>query len=193
MDSPASRLFASSSSAARDDPWIASSGAPYLASSTEAALERSGTARHLAAKGWKVYTTAPGAESIDDLRAAGCETLALEVTDERPTADAVAAVERAEGAVGVLVKPPATARAAAVEEVPLEHVRRQFETNVVGLMRMCQVVLPDMRRQGWRRIVSLSGKLTFPGGGFYHATKHAVEGSSDALRFEVAGFASASW
>ena len=70
-------------------------------------------------------------------------------------------------------------------------VRRQFETNVFGLTRMCQLVLPGMRRQGFGRIVNLSsmgGKLTFPGGGFYHATKHAVEAISDALRFEVRDF-----
>jgi NAD(P)-dependent dehydrogenase (short-subunit alcohol dehydrogenase family) len=73
----------------------------------------------------------------------------------------------------------------------MEKVRRQFETNVFGLVRMCHLVLPGMRGQGFGRIVnpsSMGGKLTFPGGGFYHATKHAVEAISDALRFEVRGF-----
>ena len=73
----------------------------------------------------------------------------------------------------------------------MEKVRRQFETNVFGLARMCQLVLPGMRRQGYGRIVNVSsmgGKLTFPGAGYYHATKHAVEALSDALRFEVDGF-----
>ena len=73
----------------------------------------------------------------------------------------------------------------------MDSVRRQFETNVFGLMRMCQLVLPGMRAAGSGRIVNLSsmgGKLTFPGGGVYHATKHAVEALSDALRFEVKGF-----
>ena len=73
----------------------------------------------------------------------------------------------------------------------MEKVRRQFETNVFGLARMCQLVLPGMRRQGYGRIVNVSsmgGKLTFPGAGYYHATKHAVEALSDALRFEVEGF-----
>jgi short-subunit dehydrogenase len=56
---------------------------------------------------------------------------------------------------------------------------------------MCQLALPGMRDQGWGKIVnigSMGGKLTFPGGGFYHATKYAVEALSDALRFEVRGF-----
>jgi short-subunit dehydrogenase len=70
-------------------------------------------------------------------------------------------------------------------------VRRQFETNVFGLLRLTQLVLPGMRRQGWGKVVnigSMGGKLTFPGGGAYHATKYAVEALSDALRFEVRGF-----
>jgi NAD(P)-dependent dehydrogenase (short-subunit alcohol dehydrogenase family) len=78
-----------------------------------------------------------------------------------------------------------------VETVPLDEVRRQFETNVFGLARMCQLVLPAMRAQRYGRIVNLSSmgaNFTFPGGGFYHATKYAVEAISDALRFEVKGF-----
>ena len=73
----------------------------------------------------------------------------------------------------------------------MERLRAQFETNVFGLVRMCQLVLPGMRRQGAGRIVNISsmgGKLTFPGGGAYHGTKYAVEALSDALRFEVRGF-----
>jgi NAD(P)-dependent dehydrogenase (short-subunit alcohol dehydrogenase family) len=73
----------------------------------------------------------------------------------------------------------------------MELVRRQFETNVFGLVRLCQMVLPGMRKQGWGKIVNLSsvgGKLTLPGGAFYHATKHAVEALSDAMRFELGGF-----
>jgi NAD(P)-dependent dehydrogenase (short-subunit alcohol dehydrogenase family) len=62
---------------------------------------------------------------------------------------------------------------------------------VFGLLRMCQLVLPGMRKQRSGRIVNVSsmgGRLTFPGGGAYHATKYAVEAMSDVLRFEVAGF-----
>jgi NAD(P)-dependent dehydrogenase (short-subunit alcohol dehydrogenase family) len=73
----------------------------------------------------------------------------------------------------------------------MERVRAQFETNVFGLVRLTQIVLPKMREQRWGKIVNLSsmgGRFTFPGGGFYHATKYAVEAISDALRFEVRGF-----
>ena len=104
---------------------------------------------------------------------------------------AVAAVEGEHGAVGALVNNAGYSQSGAVETVPMEKVRAQFETNVFGLVRLCQLVLPGMRRQRGGRIVNLSsmgGQLMFPGGGFYHATKYAVEAISDALRFEVKGF-----
>src|SRR3954471_18341009 len=149
------------------------------------------TAEHLAQHGWTVYASARRREAIADLEAVGCRLLALDVTDEASMAAAVAAVEAQEGAVGVLVNNAGYSQSGAVETVPLDEVRRQFETNVFGLARMCQLVLPGMRRQRWGKIVNLSsmgGRLVFPGGGFYHATKYAVEAISDALRFEVKGF-----
>ena len=149
------------------------------------------TAERLAKRGWTVYATARNVEALAPLEERGCRLLQLDVTDEGSMRRAVEEVERAEGAVGVLVNNAGYSQSGAVEGVPMEKVRRQFETNVFGLVRMCQLVLPGMRRQGFGRIVNLSsmgGRLTFPGGGFYHATKHAVEAISDALRFEVRGF-----
>ncbi len=149
------------------------------------------TAQHLAGEGWKVYATARRPETIEDLKARGCETLALDVTDEQSMSAAVSAVSEAEGAVGVLVNNAGYSQSGAVETVPIDDVRREFETNVFGLLHMSQLVLPGMRDQHWGKIVNLSsmgGKLTFPGGGIYHATKYAVEALSDAMRFEVRGF-----
>ena len=149
------------------------------------------TAERLAGNGWKVYATARDVGKIASLADHGCELLPLDVTDEASMRAAVEEVERREGAVGILVNNAGYSQSGAVEEVPMEKVRRQFETNVFGLVRVCQLALPGMRRQGWGRIVNISsmgGKFTFPGGGYYHATKHAVESISDALRFEVAGF-----
>ncbi len=149
------------------------------------------TAERLVNVGWKVYATARNVEKIAPLEQRGCQLLPLDVTDEDSMRLAVDEVERREGAVGVLVNNAGYSQSGAVEAVPMEKVRRQFETNVFGLARMCQLVLPGMRRQGYGRIVNVSsmgGKLTFPGGGYYHATKHAVEALSDALRFEVEGF-----
>jgi NAD(P)-dependent dehydrogenase (short-subunit alcohol dehydrogenase family) len=146
------------------------------------------TAARLAAGGWTVYATARRADSLAELEAAGCRTLALDVTDEASMRAAVGAVE---GPLGVLINNAGYSQSGALETLPMDDVRRQFETNVFGLLRMCQLVLPGMRAAGAGTIVNLSsmgGKLTFPGGGAYHATKYAVEALSDALRMEVARF-----
>jgi NAD(P)-dependent dehydrogenase (short-subunit alcohol dehydrogenase family) len=149
------------------------------------------TAERLAERGWTVYASARRTESIADLAERGCKTLPLDVTDEDSMRAAVAAVEAADGAVGALINNAGYSQSGAIETLPLDRIRAQFETNVFGLVRMCQLVLPGMRRRGGGRIVNVSsmgGRLTFPGGGAYHGTKHAVEALSDALRFEVRGF-----
>jgi NAD(P)-dependent dehydrogenase (short-subunit alcohol dehydrogenase family) len=138
-----------------------------------------------------VYATARKDAELEALAALGCRPLRLDVTQEDSMVEAVRTVEREAGAVGVLVNNAGYSQSGAIEAVPMERIRAQFETNFFGLMRLTQLVLPGMRRQRWGRVVNLSsmgGKLTFPGGGYYHATKHALEAASDALRFEVAGF-----
>ena len=149
------------------------------------------TAERLAKKGWNVYASARRPESIEDLKQKGCKTLALDVTDEASMRAAVDQVVGEEGAVGALVNNAGYSQSGALESLPIDQLRRQFETNVFGLLRMCQLVLPGMREQRDGRIVNISsmgGRLTFPGGGAYHATKYAVEALSDVLRFEVSGF-----
>jgi len=150
------------------------------------------TASHLAKHDeFAVYATARKVESIADLEGAGCTTLALDVTDEASMMAAVAAVEEGHGAVWGLVNNAGYSQSGAVESIPLDSLRKQFETNVFGLVAMSQHALPSMRKAGSGRVVnigSMGGKLTFPGGGAYHATKYAVEALSDAMRFEVKGF-----
>ena len=149
------------------------------------------TAEHLAEKGHTVYATARRPETLSDLEAKGCRTLALDVTDEASMQAAVDRVVADEGAVGVLVNNAGYSLSGAIETVDMDDVRRQFETNVFGLIRMCQLALPGMRDQGWGRIVNISSmgaNFVFPGGGIYHATKYAVDAISDALRFEVKAF-----
>jgi NAD(P)-dependent dehydrogenase (short-subunit alcohol dehydrogenase family) len=163
---------------------------PVLITGCSSGIGRA-TAERLARAGMTVYASARRPESIEELARAGCRTLALDVTDEGSMRSAVEEVEAAEGAVGALVNNAGYSQSGAVETVPLDDVRRQFETNVFGLLRMSQLVLPGMRRERRGRIVNISsmgGKLTFPGGGIYHATKHAVEAISDAMRFELSGF-----
>ncbi|HWP66131.1 MAG TPA: oxidoreductase [Candidatus Limnocylindria bacterium] len=149
------------------------------------------TALLLAERGYPVYATARRLDSIADLATKGCRTLQLDVCDEASMVAAVRTIEASEGAVGVLVNNAGYGLEGAFETTPMSEVRRQFETNVFGLIRLTQLVLPKMRAQRWGRIVNISsvgGKITLPGGAFYHATKHAVEAMSDALRFELSGF-----
>jgi NAD(P)-dependent dehydrogenase (short-subunit alcohol dehydrogenase family) len=149
------------------------------------------SALRLAGSGWTVYATARRLESLAELADAGCHTLALDVTDEDSMRAAVDSVEQAEGAIGVLINNAGYSQGGAIETVPMEAVRRQFETNVFGLVRLTQLVLPRMRAQRWGRVVnvgSMGGLLSFPGAGHYHASKHALEAISDALRFELRGF-----
>ena len=148
------------------------------------------TAERLADDGWNVHATARRLEAIKELGKRGCKLHAIDVTDESSMEKAVAEVEK-DGPIGALINNAGYSQSGAIETIPMDSVRRQFETNVFGLMRMCQLALPSMRAAGSGRIVNLSsmgGKLTFPGGGVYHATKHAVEALSDALRFEVKEF-----
>src|SRR6185369_15168161 len=149
------------------------------------------TALRLAAAGWTVYATARRRDELAALAAAGCRTLALDVTSLASMTEAVRTIEAEHGAVGVLINNAGYSQSGAIEAVPVERIRAQFETNVLGPVQLAQLVLPRMRAQRWGKIVNLSsmgGKLTFPGGGYYHATKYAIEALSDALRFEVRGF-----
>jgi len=171
---------------------------PVAAGSTRAVLVTGcssgigrATAIRLARDGWAVVATARRLDDIADLEQQGCRVMALDVTSEASMAEAVRAIEAAYGAVSVLVNNAGYSQSGSIETVPIDLVRAQFETNVFGLARLTQLVLPGMRRQRSGRIVNLSsmgGKLVFPGGGYYHATKYAVEALSDALRFEVQGF-----
>ena len=149
------------------------------------------TAQALARAGHTVYATARKKETLDDLEAVGCHPLGLDVTSEDSMIAAVEAVEAEHGHVGTLVNNAGYGEYGPIEEADLELVRTMFETNVFGLARLTQLVLPAMRRSRSGRIVnigSMGGRITFPVGGFYHATKYAVEAISDALRVEVKPF-----
>jgi NADP-dependent 3-hydroxy acid dehydrogenase YdfG len=149
------------------------------------------TARRLADHGWSVYASARRPESIEHLASAGCKLLTLDVTDEQSMSAAVEQIEREHGSVGVLINNAGYSQGGPIEQVGMEAVRRQFETNVFGVIALTQMVLAAMRKQRWGKIVnvgSMGGKLTLPGGGLYHATKYSLEAISDALRFEVRGF-----
>jgi len=149
------------------------------------------TAERLARAGHVVYATARNETTLEPLARLGARTMALDVCSEDSMRAGVERVVAEQGAVGVLVNNAGYSQDGAVESVSMEAVQRQFQTNVFGLIRMCQLVLPGMRAQRYGRIVNISSmgaNFTFPGAGLYHATKYAVEAISDALRFEVKDF-----
>jgi NAD(P)-dependent dehydrogenase (short-subunit alcohol dehydrogenase family) len=149
------------------------------------------TATRLARLGHPVCATARRLETLQTLAQAGCQTLALDVTDEESIRAALKAVEAEHGHVHALVNNAGYSQSGPVEEVTLASLRRQFETNVFGAIRLCQLVLPGMRAARAGRIINVSsmgGRMTLPGGGAYHATKYALEALSDALRYETKGF-----
>src|ERR1043165_7446850 len=137
--------------------------------------------------GRSVVATARNPATLSGLADRGLRTLALDVTDE---ASMQAAVDAA-GPIGVLVNNAGYGLYGTVEQLPMTEIRRQFETNFFGLVRLTQLVLPGMRAAGGGRIINVSsmgGRATLPGGAFYHASKYAVEALSDGLRMEVARF-----
>lgn len=149
------------------------------------------TALRLHRAGFPVYATARQSEALTALEAEGIVILPLDVTDEASMASAVKRVSEEHGAVGVLVNNAGSGVYGSVEDVPLDRARQSFETNVFGLVRLSQLALPGMRAQAAGRIINMSsilGRFSPPGGGLYHATKHAVEAYSDALRLEVSQF-----
>ncbi len=138
--------------------------------------------------GLTTYASARRPETLADLEAAGCRTLALDVTDEAQRVDAVRTIELEHGGVDVLVNNAGYADYGPVEEIPLERWRREFETNLFGAVRLTQLVLPRMRERRRGRVINMSsmgGRLAFPLGAAYHGSKFALEAVSDVLRVEV--------
>ena len=143
------------------------------------------------AAGHVTFAAARDPAALEALRGLGCHVLALDVTDENARRAAVDVVEREHGAVGVLVNNAGYGQYGPLEEISLDRLRLQFETNVFGGLRLAQLVLPAMRREGRGRIVNVSsvaGRVSSIGGGAYHASKFAIEALTDALRPEVEPF-----
>ncbi len=149
------------------------------------------TARRLAAEGFTVYAAARRVERMSQLADAGIEVVALDVTDEESARRCVETIVEAEGGIDILVNNAGYGSYGAIEDVPLEEARRQFDVNIFGLATITRLVVPHMRARGRGTIVNMSsmgGKIYTPFGGWYHATKHALEGWSDCLRLELEPF-----
>lgn len=150
------------------------------------------TAKLFRAKGWNVVATMRSPEKEDDLtRLANVLVTRLDVTDEGSIASAVEKATKRFGRVDVLLNNAGYGAYGPLEAFPMERIRRQFDTNVIGLMATTKAVLPHFRANGSGTIINISsigGQMTFPLGSLYHGTKFAVEGLSESLHFELAAF-----
>lgn len=149
------------------------------------------TALLLAEKGWRVFATARRAESLRELASDRVTPLTLDVTDEASMVAAVKQVTAQAGRIDALVNNAGYTEVGPLEEATSDEIRRQFETNTFGPLRMAQLVLPMMRAQGSGRIVNIStmgGRIVIPFIGLYNSSKFALEALSDALRMEAHPF-----
>ena len=143
----------------------------------------------LAEAGWTVVGAARRLERLESLRTKGVTPHVVDVSDDDSMVTLVDDVIAEHGRIDVLVNNAGYSVFGAVEDVPVEVARRQLEVNVLGLSRMSQLVLPHMRAAGAGRIIniaSVAGHVSEPLGGWYHASKYAVEALSDAMRMELA-------
>jgi short-subunit dehydrogenase len=148
-------------------------------------------ARRLNDVGYTVYAVARRIELMTPLAQDGIRPVRVDITDDAALAALVSRVMTETGRVDVLVNNAGYGALGAVEDVSLAEARRQVDVNLFGLARLTQLVLPHMRAQRNGRIVNVSsigGKIHTPLASWYHATKFAVEGFSDALRLELAPF-----
>ena len=153
------------------------------------------TSLRLRQAGFRVHAVARRVERMRPLADAGVNVFAMDVTDDESMTSGVRRILDEDGRIDVLVNNAGYGSYGAVEDVPIDEARRQFEVNVFGLARLTQLVTPHMRRVASEplalrcRIVNISsigGKFYEPLGAWYHATKFAVEGFSDSLRLELA-------
>lgn len=140
--------------------------------------------QHLAARGWRVF----GTSRKPTKNAGGIEMIPMDVDDDASVEQGVAAVIDRAGRIDAVVNNAGFSLTGSIEDTTIEEAKAQFETNFFGAMRVCRAVLPIMRRQQHGYIVnvsSLAGTFGLPFGGLYSASKFALEGLSESLRYET--------
>lgn len=149
------------------------------------------TAHQLLERGWRVFAAARRLDAMEALRSRGAEVLPLDLADQESRVQLADVISRRVGALDALVNNAGYGETGPVETMPIERARAMFEVNVFGLIALTQLLLPSMRERRRGRIVNLSsiaGRFVTPGAGWYGASKHALEGISDALRLELHSF-----
>lgn len=149
------------------------------------------TAQFLAQNGYTVYGAARRTNIMNDLKQAGVKILQMDMTDDRSMQSGIDEIIKNDGKIDVLINNAGFGLMGSVEDVSIPAAKNQMEVNVFGLARLTQLVLPYMRKQRSGKIVNItstSGKMASPLGGWYSASKFAVEALSDSLRMEVKQF-----
>lgn len=143
----------------------------------------------LARRGHRVIASCRKEEDVSKLIELGLEVVKMDVNDEQSIVSAFSEVlEKTAGHLDVLINNAGYGQAGALEDIPRDALREQFETNVFGLMSLTKLAIPVMRKQGQGRIINISsvlGLISMPFRGAYNASKYAVEGLSDTLRLEL--------
>lgn len=147
------------------------------------------TAERFQREGWNVGATMRSPKDGQELSAlSNVHVTRLDVTDQESISTAVAEVSERFGSIDALINNAGFGAYGPLEITSSETIRRQFDTNVIGLLEVTQAVIPVMRNQGEGVIVNISsvgGRLAFPFGSLYHGSKFAVEGISEALVYEL--------
>jgi NAD(P)-dependent dehydrogenase (short-subunit alcohol dehydrogenase family) len=149
------------------------------------------SAKMMQARGWRVFATARKPDDLAMLAALGLEPVPLELRDPASIAACAKTVlERTDGQLSALFNNAAYAQPGAIEDVPVEALRDQFEVNLFSWHALTRPILAAMRANNAGRIVNCSsilGLISPPWRGSYNATKHALEALTDAMRHELAG------
>ncbi|MET4139792.1 oxidoreductase [Pedobacter sp. UYP1] len=149
------------------------------------------TVKLLLQKGYTVYGAARRIENMQDIASLGARILQMDVTDEESMVKGVNEIINTEGRIDILINNAGFGSYGAVEDVPIQDARYQMEVNVFGVARLSQLVIPFMRENQYGKILNISsigGKFALPLGGWYHASKFALEGLSDSMRNELKPF-----
>jgi short-subunit dehydrogenase len=149
------------------------------------------TAIYLAQNGYNVYSAARRIEKMQDLKTLGIKPIFLDIAKEESLVFCVEQILKEAGSIEVLINNAGSGYYGALEDMPISDAKYQLEVNVFGAARLMQLVLPTMRKNNYGKIINISsvgGKVTLPMGAWYHASKFALEGLSDALRKEVKPF-----
>lgn len=149
------------------------------------------TAKMLAKKDYIVYAISRNVKNMQSLLAYNVKIIKLDITDYAAIHEVVNHIIEQEGHINILVNNAGYGSYGAVEDVPIEEAKRQFEVNLFGLSELTRAIIPSMREQKLGKIINISsigGRMPNYFGTWYHASKYALEGYSESLRLELSEF-----